>query len=217
MSLITTLHIHHVVSFVLLLDNFLTVRRFLCLKERQLSHNSSQKKALRTSNWSGQDGKGKSSIPKPSESDDIPRNRQRRGRFPHTLPPAVAGTRTGHLVENRALDLDDPDNITSLSSGDRNFDDDQRGESADEVDPEPLPGPFGDVVEQNVAPGLAPPPQRGRFLCLLCRRFFYVDVPEGFAFRNMPRICAACRRQHGDEDPDLNPDLVPQRRRRRIR
>ncbi|GFR31719.1 hypothetical protein TNCT_681791, partial [Trichonephila clavata] len=42
---------------------------------------------------------GKSSIPKPSESDDIPRNRQRRGRFPHTLPPAVAGTRTGHLVE----------------------------------------------------------------------------------------------------------------------
>ncbi|GFR03760.1 hypothetical protein TNCT_528951 [Trichonephila clavata] len=76
---------------------------------------------------------------------------------------------------------------------------------------------FTDVVEQNVAPGLAPPPQRGRFLCLLCRRFFYVDVPEGFAFRNMPRICAACRRQHGDEDPDLNPDLVPQRRRRRIR
>ncbi|GFR19617.1 hypothetical protein TNCT_577271, partial [Trichonephila clavata] len=103
---------------------------------------------------SGHDGNGKSSIPKPSESGDIPRNRQRRGRFPHTLPPAVAGTRTGHLVENRALDLDDPDNITSLSSGDRNFDDDQRGESADEVDPEPVPGHFGDVVEQNVAPGM---------------------------------------------------------------
>ncbi|GFR08436.1 hypothetical protein TNCT_298661 [Trichonephila clavata] len=67
-------------------------------------------------------------------------------------------------------------------------------------------------VEQNVAPELALPPQCGRFLCLLCRRFFYVDVPPGCNFWDMPRICASCRRQQFDEDPNRS----PQRKRRRI-
>ncbi|GFR31595.1 hypothetical protein TNCT_300061 [Trichonephila clavata] len=114
------------------------------------------------------EGSRKSCSPRASASHD---NRQRRG---HSLPRDVARTQPGLLVQDRALDLNDPDNITSRN---RNVEDNRQIEAADEVDMEPVPGPFGDV-EQNVAPELALPPQCGRFLCLLCRRFFLCGCPS---------------------------------------
>ncbi|GFY75404.1 hypothetical protein TNIN_321681 [Trichonephila inaurata madagascariensis] len=126
-------------------------------------------------------------------SSDNEQRRGRQSRFPFTLPP------TGSSLQNRVVGKNDPDNISSLSSGTGN---DHR--NAPQVEAAPVPGPFG---------AQAPASQRGRFFCILCRRYFYVDIPEGFAFRNMPRICASCRRLQDDDDPDLNPDLVPRRRR----
>ncbi|GFY78986.1 hypothetical protein TNIN_362591, partial [Trichonephila inaurata madagascariensis] len=140
----------------------------------------------------------------PSSAGNISTNRGRRSRFPFSLPP------TSYSLQNRVVGENDPDNISSLSSGDRES---QGRRIAPQVEAAPVPGPFGDFVGQNVVEAQAPPPQRGRFFCILCRRFFFVEVPEGFAFRNMPRICANCRRQEDDDDPDLNPDLVSRRRR----
>ncbi|GFU52631.1 transposable element Tcb1 transposase [Trichonephila clavipes] len=131
-----------------------------------------------------------------SSSGNDEQNRGRRSPFPFTLPP------TGYSVQNRDSVENDPDNNSSLASGDTELEDDHR--DAPQVEPPPFPGPF-----RAQAPSSQ---QRGRFFCILCRRFFFVDVPEGFAFRNMPRICASCRRQQDDDDPDLNPDLVPRRR-----
>ncbi|GFQ91029.1 hypothetical protein TNCT_84861 [Trichonephila clavata] len=117
------------------------------------------------------EGTRKSCSPRASASRD---NRQRR----HSLPRDVARTQPGLLVQDRALDLNDPDNITSRN---RNVEDNRQIEAADEVDMEPVPGPFGDV-EQNVAPELALPPQCGRFLCLLCLRFFMWMSLQGATF-----------------------------------
>ncbi|GFR18786.1 hypothetical protein TNCT_526691, partial [Trichonephila clavata] len=88
------------------------------------------------------EGSRESCSPRASASHD---NRQRRR---HSLPRDVARTQPGLLVQDRALDLNDPDNITSRN---RNVEDNRQIEAADEVDMEPVPGPFGDV-EQNVAP-----------------------------------------------------------------
>ncbi|GFV24113.1 hypothetical protein TNCV_3533892, partial [Trichonephila clavipes] len=151
-----------------------------------------------------------------SSSGNNEQNRDRQSRFPFTLPP------TGYSVQDRALfGGRDPDYISPLASGDSESEGDRR--NAPQVEPAPVPGPFFDLVRQNVVPVLvrqnvvpaqSPPPQRGRFFCILCRRFFFVDVREVFRFRNLPRVCANCRRQQDDDDDDdryLNP--APGRRR----
>ncbi|GFU52649.1 hypothetical protein TNCV_3134851 [Trichonephila clavipes] len=161
-----------------------------------------------------------------SSSGNNEQNRDRQSRFPFTLPP------TGYSVQDRALfGGRDPDYISPLASGDSESEGDRR--NAPQVEPAPVPGPFGDLVRQNVVPAslgiLAIPTLSVRVSLknpLLPRittvqnslgrrdKVFFVDVREVFRFRNLPRVCANCRRQQDDDDDDdryLNP--APGRRR----
>ncbi|GFX19424.1 uncharacterized protein TNCV_472761 [Trichonephila clavipes] len=71
-----------------------------------------------------------------SSSGNDEQNRGRRSPFPFTLPP------TGYSVQNRASVENDPDNNSSLASGDTELEDDHR--DAPQVEPPPFPGPFRD-------------------------------------------------------------------------
>ncbi|GFY44087.1 hypothetical protein TNIN_442651 [Trichonephila inaurata madagascariensis] len=165
----------------------------------------------------GRDGR------RPSPSRNRRRNERRQQRS--TLTVSVNRERIA-VPQNRAVNISNPDNVMSRAAGDRNIVNPSRllarpalpppivGAAHPINLPAPVIRPAGAAHPDNLPPPIppagvqVPPAQRARYLCVVCRRFFNVIVPNG------PRVCPNCRQNEGD---GLNPMVEREQRQQLFR